>query len=108
MTTTDVLKAAREHLASVAFWQGGPSRIDGREMRVDESYPPSDCAVTAISFVGSPMGSRIDARKRLAKAIGLPDGEVFTIADWNDAPERTKAEVLAAFDRAIKEVPNEA
>jgi hypothetical protein len=27
---------------------------------------------------------------------------VETLKEWNDAPERTRAEVLAVFDRAVR------
>lgn len=41
------------------------------------------------------------ARSRLAKAIGTPDTAEDHVARWNDAPERTKEQVLAVFDSAI-------
>lgn len=34
----------------------------------------------------------------LAAALGVP---VYRIAAWNDAPERTQADVLALYDKAI-------
>lgn len=38
-----------------------------------------------------------------AKLLGRAVGQTFlSLATWNDAPERTQAEVLAAFDRAIE------
>jgi hypothetical protein len=36
----------------------------------------------------------------LGKAVGCTHS--YEIARWNDAPERTQAEVLAAFDKAIE------
>jgi hypothetical protein len=44
--------------------------------------------------------------KPLATAIGVKG--VTGIYDWNDAPERTQADVLAAFDRAIELAEQEA
>ena len=41
------------------------------------------------------------AAELLAKAVGIYDFNL--ISRWNDAPERTHAEVLAAYDRAIAE-----
>ena len=38
------------------------------------------------------------AKEALTDAVGVPSEE---LVDWNNAPERTKEEVLAAFDRAI-------
>lgn len=51
------------------------------------------CAVGALQ--GSP-----EAIPLVRKAIGIPDE--CRISTWNDAPERTQAEVLAAFDKAIE------
>lgn len=34
-------------------------------------------------------------------AFRAANGKIGAISSWNDAPERTHAEVLAAFDRAI-------
>lgn len=44
-----------------------------------------------------------EAISRLSTAAGL-DVE-SGIVDWNDAPERTQAEVLEVFDRAIASCP---
>jgi hypothetical protein len=54
--------------------------------------------------------SRYCAEGALAMSNGLCDAELFlrkavgqfNIILWNDAPERTQAEVLAAFDKAIE------
>lgn len=39
-----------------------------------------------------------EAMQRFKEAIGTP----FQIPDWNDIPERTQKEVIAAFERAIQ------
>ncbi len=49
----------------------------------------------------------------ITKAIGLPPEPfgpdvIQAIINWNDAPERTKEDVLAAFDRAIALAEQEA
>lgn len=43
-----------------------------------------------------------DAIIPLLHAIGLPFGDFEDLWEWNDAPERTKEEVLAVFDAALK------
>lgn len=60
------------------------------------------CAGGAIGVVGAAVRDpalRKEVATRLRRAMS-PAG--YGIAEWNDAPERTKAEVLAAFDRAIE------
>lgn len=48
------------------------------------------------------MDLRIKAINALYNAIGLSrEFWMPKLPDWNDAPERTHAEVLAAFDKAI-------
>ena len=47
-------------------------------------------------------GQRIeDACNAALKALKCAIGNGHEIVSWNDAPERTHAEVMAAFDRAI-------
>lgn len=62
-----------------------------------------NCAQTAIS---ASCGECRDAAALdvFCEAIGIEGegrGKSYRIWNWNDAPERTHAEVLAAFDRAI-------
>jgi hypothetical protein len=45
-------------------------------------------------------------KKVLQSAVGT--SYAGGVANWNDAPERTQAEVLAAFDRAIELAEQEA
>jgi hypothetical protein len=49
-----------------------------------------------VRFAPGNIPAGVRARERLRAAIGN-----LSIPGWNDAPERTHAEVLAAFDRAI-------
>jgi hypothetical protein len=60
------------------------------------------CAAGAIGRVnGRWPNSGLLGMEQLSRAIG-GDGHEADILTWNDAPERTQAEVLAAFDRAIE------
>jgi hypothetical protein len=45
--------------------------------------------------------SIVPGMRELSLAVG-GDGDESDILNWNDAPERTQAEVLAAFDKAIE------
>jgi hypothetical protein len=59
----------------------------------DFSVGDSVCAVGALNAIGDYSDETIDA---LAMAIGG-----CNIPLWNDVPERTLDDVLAAYDRAI-------
>lgn len=88
------LVKARALIADPAKWGKGRRRHDR----------PLDtcCAAEAIEEVEPPSPRRRAAYCALEQAAGIvrpPMGSV--IVDWNDAPERTHAEVLAAFDKAI-------
>ena len=97
-STADVLRAARALVATPSQWwqYRGHRGVEasrscaGLALAAAEGYPDRHCP---------------DAWLTLASAAGLGDldlGDVSeAIYDWNDAPERTHAEVLAAFDRAI-------
>lgn len=58
------------------------------------------CMQTAIEKVA---GRRCDgpACEVISRVIGIPYARAHDIWEWNDAPGRTHAEVLAAFDKAI-------
>ena len=54
------------------------------------------CTLGALSWGERPSPRQIGARRRLCRAIVDND-----IIRWNDAPERTKQDILDAFDAAI-------
>ncbi len=98
MTPKEVLIAARKLIESPKQWLKGADSGLRNEIwcycasgalmtAVDENIPPVDwdAAENALSLA----------------ATGDPDGN---IPIWNDAPERTHEEVLAAFDEAIEMV----
>jgi hypothetical protein len=90
-----VLIKARARIADPASWGKGHRRIDRPEHTC--------CAAEAIEDSETDnMDLRVRAIEALYKAAGL-SREFWTprLSDWNDAPERTHAEVLAAFDKAI-------
>ena len=80
----------------------------GKRRYVDPAskYALCFCSLGAISRVTGADTLHVpftDEAKRLAAVIDGTSGDVFCdIIEWNDAPERTQAEVLAAFDRAIE------
>jgi hypothetical protein len=91
-----VLVRARGLIETPEKWGQAPD-VDGERR----------CLVTALLTVaggGEPDTYR-KARRCLAEATSVTDKEHdlwgYWIGRWNDAPERTHAEVLAALDRAI-------
>lgn len=91
-TVLDVLIAARGKIARPEDW--------GKGRRGSDRRWETSCAAEAIeeSSELANAGERRDAYAALENAGGIP---IFGIVTWNDAPERTYAEVLTAFDRAI-------
>ena len=62
---------------------------------------PAYCALTAITMAGDTHGVSLahEAATYFSHYVGIGDQR---IPHWNDAPGRTKVEVLAAYDRAIE------
>ena len=61
------------------------------------------CARGAIRAVMAEMGMQIDATFEAMVAAEMGFASAVELAAWNDARERTHAEVLARFDQAIAE-----
>lgn len=85
MEALSILRAARGVLAKPEDWRQGMQR-----------GVTSCCAAEAIERVSNPGTERSRAYRALANAAG-----VETIIGWNDAPERTHADVMVAFNLAI-------
>lgn len=89
MTTNQILVAARALIEKPEAWGKGHKSNSPKVGR---------CVLGALGGVNNPHGTHFnDARKALEEAVGT-----LWLFEWNDAPERTHAEVLAAFDRAIE------
>lgn len=89
MSASAVLRAARKLIETRERWAHGPAELNGGR----------HCSVTAICFQG--RLTEDESWRLLRRAISGTDYDP-TISVWNDAPERTHEEVLAAFDRAIE------
>lgn len=92
--TVAVLIAARAKIENPENWGKG-RRNHGRRME-------TCCAAEAIEEVpeAEDLAVRKGAFAAFRAAAGFTD-RWGSFVDWNDAPERTHAEVLSAFDRAI-------
>lgn len=93
MTTLEILKAARELLAVPERWTTGvlAKSQDGSEVAPNSTE--------AVCWCISGACLKIDGSQFLNVIEALKIGTAVPI--WNDAPERTHAEVLARFDEAI-------
>lgn len=102
MSVKEDLVAARALVAT--GWTQGASAltVNGTETSPRASNAVCWCSVGAI-FGGMQHASPDDEAQRfhLAKKALLPGGD--PLSQWNDAPGRTQAEVIALFDRAIEE-----
>lgn len=120
MTPQEVLSAAADHMEEVGLYKGDFYDPGDRGHRYADhallgpvilgAQQKPCCALGAIYAAAAPslrLGMRIDtdplagrATSLLVRQIGLED-EV-SIPDWNDAPERTQEEVVAALRAAAQ------
>jgi len=95
MTTAEILRAARAKIEQGRCQRYYAQDALGRKIMSVDPSAERFCALGAIHCV-SPYGDpRTNAKTALTKITKV------AIADFNDAPGRTQAEVLAAFDKAI-------
>lgn len=96
MTHHEILTKARAKIADPDNWGKGL-----RGCSFDRRPLETCCAAEAIEEVAPTAHEvRRAAMRALYDAAGL-EWNKDSIIHWNDAPERTHAEVLAAFDKAI-------
>lgn len=93
--TLQVLIKARARISSPKKWGKG---IRG----VRENLRPLSTCCAAEAIEDTAMAAdRGPAFRAIYKAAGIGK-RFFTLVEWNDAPSRTHAQVLATFDKAIK------
>lgn len=94
-----VLQLAKRRISDPKFWTIGASARSacGSAVTARDAVAKSWCSIGAVQSAlpeGDPlMYVSLDT---LRGVVG------HSIADWNDAEERTHAEVMAAFNKAIK------
>jgi hypothetical protein len=108
MTTKEILIAARAKIERPQDWIQGRFAVSGLQNKVKPHSRRASCwcALGAIAAITREDPHDVDdeAYWLLHRAMVLPENET-AVAGWNDAPGRTHAEVLAAFDRAIEDAP---
>ncbi len=96
MTTIEILKKARELLSNPASWTQNVGARDISGQAVDVMRESAVCFCLAMALVRITAETCPDG---FPEALGF---EYWQDAHyWNDAPERTHAEVLQRFDEAI-------
>lgn len=73
----------------------------GKGMRADRDDDTTCCAVEAIEDQRANYVARVDAICALLTASSGACDNRTSLPQWNDAPERTHAQVLALYDKAI-------
>ena len=92
MTTIEILKKARELLSDPAHWKKQGSNT----LHVENAT--SFCSWHAVCRVAT-VDAALKARHSILSTLGFVS--FSHLFDWNDAPERTHAEVLQRFDEAL-------
>lgn len=92
MSIADTLRAGKANIEARGWCQG-----DGKVFDPLRRY--GFCVGSSLGPVtfDNPEMTKVCDMFKIANGISLLSG----LGDWNDAPERTKEEVLAAFDKAI-------
>lgn len=105
-TVLQVLKKARKLIETKGWTQVVEARDeDGNAIDYRDERAICFCALGALwrAADGFESDLAVDARATLASCVHTDH-----IIDWNDRKRRTKEDVLAAFDRAIKKAEKEA
>ena len=98
MSAVETLRKARELLTPEGAWGQGRDAENAAGLPCS---PGDEGAVCWCSYGAmNRAGQAEKARPFFMAATGADD--YAGVVGWNDAPDRTHAEVLAAFDRAIE------
>ena len=97
------LSAARALIDQPEKWTQGAFQRNARGLAVEPRCGAvAYCAYGAIRETCA-ESQQFEIMSRLVNCINRHGGCCYELAPWNDAPERTYAEVMQAFDRAIED-----
>lgn len=101
MSSLALVRRAMTPSATISALHAARADLEKRWVGRTPIGPDECCLVTAVSAaVTYYNASYWETTDLLRVAIGLP--RVRSLLIWNDQPGRTKAEVLAAIDKAIE------
>ena len=102
MSTVDLLKAARARIERPEAWTQVESARDASGHPVGSTRADAVCwcILGALSYAGA-AGALGDDGPPLRELRATLGGDLVSISEWNDAPDRTHAEVIDLFDRTI-------
>jgi hypothetical protein len=100
MTPQRILIAARGKIETSWTQHAAAKNADGDRVAASSAEACSFCSAGALDSVCISLSEHysqyVQAFSHLRQAAGAA-----SVIEWNDDPKRTKAEVLAAFDKAI-------
>jgi hypothetical protein len=99
MTTREILTTARSLIAKQWIKRLLATNAGGVAVRPDSDSACAWCTIGAVCASSREVLDRDEAYRSLRGVLSLPHR--MGLAEWNDAPERTQADVLDAFDHAI-------
>lgn len=91
MKLSEILRAGKANIEARGWCQGDQMAIFGPD--------GGPCCVATAMPKGDAFANSLLAVDLFKEANGI--SPMVGIGTWNDAPERTKEEVLAAYDKAI-------
>jgi hypothetical protein len=97
MTVVDSLRAARDRISAPGSWTKWALACDEDGHEVDEDSP----AARQWCMLGAYEEARSGSVYAALRAVVCAERGYEGLADFNDAPETTHADVLAVYDRAI-------
>jgi hypothetical protein len=96
-TASGILRAGRALLVEKG-WGAGSAQP---QLENDTEYWWGNCAHEAIAGIGGKRACAVAIRHLSLVVAPNGRGTSIEIVGWNDAPGRTSAQVLAAYDKAI-------
>lgn len=100
-----VLERAKELLNEKGWCQGDLAKgAHGESVDLLDPRAASFCLVGAIRCQRetTSMDARLSAGIHLANVVGCLRGDWLTVPDYNDAPGRTKEEIMEVLSKAIE------
>lgn len=101
MNLTELLISARGYVERGWTQDVGARNALGAECDPCDARAASWCTAGAVYAAGGGVTSLVFLARELM-GLGMMEVERDSLSNWNDDPARTKAEVLALFDRAIE------